>query len=54
MSDTVLLRMKEGEEKEIKGREKGTQKQARHSKRKVGKTCTQTVQALLRLSMRAL
>lgn len=32
MSDTVLLKMKEGEEKEIKGRKK-TQKQARHSKR---------------------
>lgn len=37
MSDAVLLRMKEGEEKEIKGRKKRTQK---HSKRKVGKTCT--------------
>ena len=37
MSDTVLLKMKEGEEKEIKGRKK-TQKQARHSKGKVGKT----------------
>ena len=28
MSDTVLLTVKEGEEKEIKGRKKRTQKQA--------------------------